>query len=212
MEDAIGTSETPAVGSAVPCAPAPTPRPLEDTAELLSRVRRGDADARERLVARFLPICRRWAHGRLPAGARDLAETDDLVQSTLLRALDHVDGFEHRGQGAFLAYLRRILMNQVRDEIRRSHHRPRREELSDDWASHAPGPLEDVLSQESLAAYEAALAGLPDRSRQAVMLRLEFGMGYQEVAETIGSPSPNAARMLIARALVQMAEAMHGSR
>ena len=185
---------------------------LENTGELLDRVRHGDAGARERLVARFLPLCRRWAHGRLPLGVRDLAETDDLVQSTLLRALDHIEGFEHRGQGAFLAYLRRILMNQVRDEIRRSHHRPRREELSEDWESAAPGPLDHVLSQESLAAYEAALAGLPERSRQAVVLRLEFGFGYQEVAEAVGSPSPNAARMLIARALVLMAEAMHGSR
>lgn len=197
----------------VPGDPTGPPQPaLENTAELLHRVRRGDADARERLVARFLPICQRWAHGRLPAGVRDLAATDDLVQSTLIRALNHLEGFEPRGQGAFLAYLRRILMNQVRDEIRRSQHRPRREELSEEWASTAPGPLDQVLSQESLAAYEAALGALPECTRQAVVLRLEFGLGYQEVAETIGSPSPNAARMLITRALVQMAAVMHGVR
>lgn len=212
MEEVIGTSGTPAAEAAIPVNRVPWPPGPENTAELLNRVRSGDAGARERLVARFLPLCQRWAHGRLPQGVRDLAETDDLVQSTLLRALDHVEGFEHRGQGAFLAYLRRILMNQVRDEIRRSHHRPRREELSEDLASTAPDPLDDVLSQESLTAYELALATLPERSRQAVVLRLEFGLGYQDVAETIGSPSPNAARMLISRALVQMAEAMHESR
>ena len=72
--------------------------------------RAGDQRARERLVSRFLPILRNWATGRLPGGARDLAETDDLVQITLVRALDHIDRFEHRGEGAFLAYLRRILL------------------------------------------------------------------------------------------------------
>ena len=207
--------ETPKVtasGVAAPVASAPATKALESTAQLLARVRQGDTAAREHLVARFLPAFRRWAHGRLPTGVRDLAETDDIVQSTLLRALDHVEGFEPRGRGAFLAYLRRILMNQVRDEIRRSQTRPQREELSEDWESPTPGPLDRVLSQESLEAYEAALAGLPERSRQAVVLRLEFGFGYREVAEAIGSPSPNAARMIIARALVLMAEAMHGSR
>lgn len=212
MEEAIGAPGLPAAGAAFPCDPPAPPPALESTTELLNRVRGGDAAARERLVARFLPVCRRWVHGRLPRAVRDLAETDDLVQCGLLRALNHIEGFEPRGQGAFLAYLRQILMNQVRDEIRRAHHRPQRTELTDDWASAAPDPLDDVLSQESLAAYETALVGLPERSRQAVVLRLEFGLGYQEVAEAIGSPSPNAARMLIARALVQMSEVMHGAR
>jgi len=190
---------------------APQPS-LESTAELLTRVRQGDALAKERLVSRFLPLFTRWAHGRLPPGARDLAETDDLVQVTLVRALDHVEGFEPRRPGAFLAYLRQILMNQVRDEIRRAASRPRREEISDEHPSAAPTPLDTILSREKLEAYEAALATLPERTREAVVLRLEFGLGYQEVAEAIESPSANAARMLIARALVHMAEAMHGTR
>lgn len=198
------------VGATTPDALAPQPS-LESTAELLTRVRHGDSLARERLVSRFLPIFKRWAHGRLPPGARDLAETDDLVQITLVRALDHVERFEPRRPGAFLAYLRQILMNQVRDEIRRAAHRPRREEISDDHPSATPTPLESVLSGERLEAYELALGTLPDRTREAVVLRLEFGLGYQEVAEAIESPSANAARMLIARALVQMAEAMHGT-
>ncbi len=167
--------------------------------------------ARERLVARFLPIFKRWAHGRLPALGRDLAETDDLVQVTLLRALDHVESFEPRGEGAFLAYLRSILMNQVRDEIRRAALRPAREELSEAVPSGAASPLDCVLSQERLEAYEAALATLPARTREAVVLRLEFEFGYREIAAAIGSPSANAARMLIFRALVSMMEVMHGS-
>src|SRR5262245_46623761 len=95
----------------------PTP---DSTAVLLHRVRAGDTEARERLVARHLPLLRGWAHRRLPPGARALADTEDLVQITFIRALKQVEAFEPRHEGAFLAYLRQILLNAIRDEIRRA--------------------------------------------------------------------------------------------
>jgi hypothetical protein len=55
---------------------------------LLSRAKRGDAAALDALLERYRPRLLRWAHRRLPHWARDLAETDDLVQDTL-RAPDH---------------------------------------------------------------------------------------------------------------------------
>lgn len=179
---------------------------LEATAELLQRVRAGDAPARERLVARYLPILRRWAHGRLPGYARDLSDTDDLVQVTLMRALDRVGDFEPQREGAFLAYLRQILMNSVRDEIRRVSRRPAREEWSEETAG-AAGMRGDV-SPEEMITYETSLAKLPDVQKEAVILRLEFGFSYAEVAAATGSPSANAARMMVTRALVQLAELM----
>ena len=92
---------------------------LESTATLLTRVRAGDEDARERLVVRYLALMKRWAHGRVPARARRFADTDDLVQTTLLRALNAVPHFEPRREGAFLAYLRKILLNQLRTALQR---------------------------------------------------------------------------------------------
>src|SRR2546425_1202149 len=69
---------------------------LESTASLLARVRAGDSGARDRLLVRYMAILRRWAHGRLPRRARHLADTEDLVQTTLVRALDGVQRFEPR--------------------------------------------------------------------------------------------------------------------
>jgi RNA polymerase sigma-70 factor (ECF subfamily) len=66
---------------------------VESTIALLDRARSGDAGATERLLRRFLPVLQRWAHRRLPAGARSMAETDDLVQVTLMRALHRVPTF-----------------------------------------------------------------------------------------------------------------------
>src|SRR5262245_66348163 len=93
---------------------------LESTAALLALVRGGDAVARERLCARYLPMLTAWAHGRLPGHARALTDTDDLAQVVLMRALASIDRFEPRREGAFVAYLRRALLNAVRDEVRRA--------------------------------------------------------------------------------------------
>ncbi len=193
-----------------PDPPTPGSSDLESTATLLKRIQDGDSTARDPLIRRYLPILLRWAHGRLPARARDLGDTDDLVQVTLLRALDRVKEFEPRREGAFLAYLRRILQNQIRDQIRRVGRRPEIGELKTDIRGEEQSPLESAIGRERLEAYEAALAKLPDQQREAIVLRIEMGYTHQEVAEAVGCPTANAARMLVARALVRLAESLDG--
>lgn len=180
--------------------------PLEETAVLLDRVRAGDRGAADDLVRRFLPPLRRWAHGRLPRRARHLAETEDLVQMTLIRALERVEGFESRREGAFLAYLRRILLNALRDEIRRVDRRG--EHLDVDDSEGEPPLVAEAVGTEVLVAYETALARLPEKVQEAIILRLEFQWSYAEIAEAVDSPSANAVRMTISRGLVELAEVM----
>jgi RNA polymerase sigma-70 factor (ECF subfamily) len=178
----------------------------EATVELLALVRSGNASARDRLIRRFYPVLAHWAHGRLPRGHRDLAETHDLVHIALIRALDQVGVFDPRREGAFLSYLRTILINLVRDEIRRSGRQPAKESMDD--ASILAAPVVAAVGSETLDAYEAALAVLPEAQREAVILRVEFGYSHQAIADAIGSPSANAARMYTARALVRVAREM----
>ncbi len=103
---------------AIPAPPPPrAARSLESTKTLILRIRSGDETARNELFARFLPGLRRWAHGRLLRRARELAEPDDLAQNSILHALSRVDEFEPRRPGAFLAHLRRILVNCIREDI-----------------------------------------------------------------------------------------------
>jgi RNA polymerase sigma-70 factor (ECF subfamily) len=182
---------------------------LGTTAELLFRIRKGDLAAREALTARYLPILKRWARGRLPAYARDLAQTDDLVQDTLVAALAHLNEFEIRREGAFLAYLRSAFLNRMRDEIRRVQRRPVREALGSEIADHRRSVVEEAVGRETLEHYEAALAELSEEQREAVMLRLEFGYTYPDIANAMGKPTANAARMVVARALVRIVEAMN---
>ena len=181
--------------------------PLDSTAVLIGRVKAGDSDAREQLVARYHPLLMRWAQGRLPSGSRGLADTSDLVQVTLLRVLDRLGEFEPRREGAFLAYLRQALMNHLRNEIRRSVHDPK-QHISEDHADNGVPLIEELIGREVMEAYETGLATLPETMQEAIILRLEFGFSHREIADAIGSPSANAARMLVSRALEKLAKAM----
>jgi RNA polymerase sigma-70 factor (ECF subfamily) len=177
---------------------------LMSTAMLLRRVRSADARAKERLVSIYQPILMRWARGRLPGNARGLAETQDLVQMTLIQALDRVDQFDSYREGAFLAYLRKILTNLICNEIRRPQVR---------YATTDVGPEnlpanESALSQDQWLQYEEALAKLKEPDRECIVLRLEFGLTYGEIAAAMRKPSANAARMSVSRALVNFAAQM----
>jgi RNA polymerase sigma-70 factor (ECF subfamily) len=189
----------PAGPSASPGPPSP-----ETTQVLLALARAGDGGARERLFARFLPKLEDWAHHRLPPTARGLADTDDLVQVTLVRALNRIEAFEPRREGAFLAYIRTILLNVVREEIRRARPLMRREELDDHVPARNRSQLDELIGAETLERYDQGLAQLTEEQREAVILRLEFGYSHAEVAEALGKSSPDAARMTIARALAAL--------
>ena len=191
----------------MPTQPDPIPT-LTSTRTLLLRIRKGDARAREELFARFLPSLRRWARGRLPGWARSLADTDDLVQVSLVRALGRVEEFDPRRQGAFLAYLHQILLNCIREEIRRVGSRPAAEPIEGDLPEARPQLLERTLGTSAVEVYGAALGGLPERQQQAVILRIEFGCTYAEIAGILGGTTPDAVRMQVTRGLVRLAEKM----
>ncbi len=185
-----------------------TDLPLESTTALIDAIRAGDFDARDRLFHRCLPLLRRWARGRLPAFARDLADTEDLVQVSLLRALNNIERFEAGRPGALLAYLRKILLNAVREELRRSGRRPKAAATETELPDPAASVVERAIGQQTLEHYEAALERLTEKQRNAVILRLEFDMTYPEIATELESESSDAARMLVVRGLAELARRM----
>ncbi|MCB1628437.1 MAG: sigma-70 family RNA polymerase sigma factor [Xanthomonadales bacterium] len=180
----------------------------ESTLDLLQRSQSGDAAARERLLGRYVPLLSRWAHGRLPASARDLSETADLVQITLLRAFQNLPTFVSQGPGAFYGFLRQVMSNLVRDELRRAGRRPEQVSLDPQWSDGDPTPLGNTVTLQTLKRYEQALASLPAEQRELVVMRVELGLDNEEIARLTDSPSSNAARMRLARALAALAQGM----
>jgi len=182
---------------------------LTSTIELLDRYKRGDNEAVSLLVERSLPPLKRWARGRLPDWARSLAETQDLVQDAVIKAIPHLKHFEARHPGALQAYLRQAIANHIRDEIRKVNSRPPiGGDLPESKVDPGPSPLERAIGRERLDRYDAALAKLRPVEREAIVARLELQQSYEEVALALGKSSADAARMLVARAVKNLIRAM----
>jgi RNA polymerase sigma-70 factor, ECF subfamily len=179
---------------------------LNSTAALIRSARDGDDAARHTLLKRFLPLLLRWAHGRLPITLRDVNDTEDFVQIALIKALNQLGTFRSDRPGSFLIYLRRILLNQVRDELRRRRARPRTVELDDsvqevaDVETH----IERAIGVEKFSAYQSAVGKLAKRQQELVIMRLEFGLSYPEIAAEVGG-TPDAARVMVTRAVAKLA-------
>jgi RNA polymerase sigma factor (sigma-70 family) len=180
----------------------------ESTFHLLDRARAGDHEALERLFERHVKPLQRWARGRLPRWARDLADTDDLVQDTLVQTFKRIERFEPRRVGALQAYLRQAVLNRIRDELRRKGRRPDATGLDGLELDRAASPLEQAIGREAVEKYERALARLKPEEREAIIGRVELGYSYEELAGTMDKPSAEAARKAAQRALVRLAEEM----
>lgn len=181
---------------------------LESSFELIQRAQEGDHDALNRLLERYVPRLRRWASGRLPAHARDLGDTNDLVQDAVIGTFRNLDHFEQRNEGALQAYLRQAVLNRLRDQIRRTTRRPGRDVLDTQVPSRDLSPLEAAIGAQALDRYDRALARLEEHDREAVIARLELGYTYAEIAALVNKPSPGAARVAIARAVTKLARYM----
>jgi len=135
-------------------------------------------------------------------------DTDDLVQETVVRAVKRIDQFESRHEGALQAYLRQAIVNRIRDEVRRAKRSPTSSVLDTNQSDPGVSPLEAAIGEEALQRYEAALARLRPEEREAIIARVEMDGSYQDVAQALGKPSADAARMAVSRALVRLAQEM----
>jgi RNA polymerase sigma-70 factor (ECF subfamily) len=181
----------------------------EATVDLVQRARTGDQAAFDELFTRYETRLRRWAHGRLPRGARGAMDTQDLVQDTLTKVFQRIGSFEPRHPGAFRDYVWTTLWNRIRDVARTQTRRGPSDSLDGmDLPSAGPSPLEEAMGSEVFARYEAAMERLRPEDREAVIARVELGLSHAEVAESLGKPSVAAAHMAVSRALVRLAEEM----
>lgn len=135
-------------------------------------------------------------------------DTSDLVQDVFLRTLQGLDRIEVRGPGIFQAYVRRAVLNRIRDEVRWARRRPGPDGVPESLTDSTPSPLEQAITTDTLERYERALGTLTDDERELVHLRIELDFPYEEIATMTGRASSDAARMAVKRALARVAAAM----
>jgi RNA polymerase sigma factor (sigma-70 family) len=182
--------------------------PVDSTIKLIQRFCQGERVAVDILTRRYLPILQEWAHGRLPGFARSVNATDDLVQSTLVRVIKNLRTLRLKNKNSLLSYLRQTLLNQVRDEIR-SHVRHPADSLTNTETMtqyEEQTQLNDLFEDHHRhQAYERARRRLPAKQQRLLIMRIEQGMSYEEIAADLGS-NPGAIRMMIARAVSKLTD------
>ena len=114
-------------------------------------------------------------------------EAQDLVQDVLLRVQRGLATYQ---PGSFEGWLSRIATNAFLDDVRRKKRRPV-QALPDDAERVIPGAVgaDEALDAADLPDYlQAALRGLAEEFRVAVVLCDVVGMGYQEIADALDVP------------------------
>jgi RNA polymerase sigma factor (sigma-70 family) len=174
------------------------------TIELIRRAQSGDELARNALFDRYRPRLVHWATGRLPYSARDCTDTQDLVQQVLSAVLRAFSAFDPRHDGAFPAWLHRILKGKLIDAIRKAARKPAMAPLSDEEPYTGASPLDVLIDREERRRYEGAVACLPQEDQDLIFLRIELGLTYKEIVDITGKRSPDAVRMELKRIVMRL--------
>ncbi len=129
------------------------------------------------------------------------SEAEDVTQETFLKLHDHLRKLHKRADGGdhnVGAWLYRVATNLGYNAIRGRRRRWERDVLLTPDPSGAPGAEQEIERRETETAVRAALAQLPQRDGQLLLLR-QMGLSYAELAAICGV-APGSVGTLLRRA------------
>jgi RNA polymerase sigma-70 factor, ECF subfamily len=176
---------------------------LEPDAALMLRVKQGDHAAFAELVNKYKQPVMNLAYRML----RDATEAEDLAQNVFIQVYKSANRYHVSSK--FSTWLFTIARNLCLNEIRRRSRHPAdsldapRTEHEDQPAQQfedksATPPPQQLLHGELEEKVEAALAGLPESQRTALLLCRQEELSYEEIAKVLGC-SLSATKSLIHR-------------
>lgn len=158
---------------------------------LVERAQAGDRRAFDMLVLKY----QQRISNLIGRYVRDSSEVLDITQDAFLKAYRALPGF--RGESAFYTWIYRIAINTVKNHMMSQGRRPPGDDVEAEVAEQmdigaklreVATPEAELLSSEIADSVQAALDGLPQDLRTAIMLREFEGMSYEEIATTMDSP------------------------
>jgi RNA polymerase sigma-70 factor (ECF subfamily) len=171
---------------------------------LLALYATGDREAARLLGLRFTPIALRVAQRML----KDPAEAEDVAQEAMLRLWRMAPGWQP-GAAKVSTWLYRVVANLCTDRLRKRRTVPL--DGVPEPEDGVPGVAERMIEADRAAALQEALAALPVRQRQAVILRHLEGVSNPEIAEVM-EIGVEAVESLVARGKRGLVAALSGRR
>lgn len=161
----------------------------DDDVSLIARSKQGDREAFNQLVARYQTQTYNFAY-RMTNNRED---AEDIYQEAFIHAFRGIKSF--RSDSAFSTWLYRIVRNVYLDEQKRRRSRPyiSLEEsietedgtISRDVQDDAPLPDQTVLVNEKRRVVHRAIAQLPERQREILILYDLLGYTYEDIANIL---------------------------
>lgn len=136
--------------------------------------------------------------------ARDDDDADDLLQDCWIRIMERLEAFKHRG--SFAAWAIAVSRNVCRSKLRQRRRAVARTMVLQDVAAVSgdpPDPLEELRLNREREVLYGALGKLPDRERDAIVLRVMEGRDTEETA-TILNVAPATVRSLLQRGMYRL--------
>ncbi|HVY60985.1 MAG TPA: sigma-70 family RNA polymerase sigma factor [Planctomycetota bacterium] len=171
-------------------------RATEAELAAVARAAGGDRGALEAIVSEHARPVYATVLGFVPP-----AEADDVAQEAFLRVVQGLATFD--GRARLGTWIVRVAVNTALNHLRARRRRPPPAPLPDEALVPSPAPAPGALLDEAeeRAAYLRALDALPDEQRAVVVLRVQRGLSFEEVAAALGIARPTAeSRMARAKA------------
>jgi RNA polymerase sigma-70 factor (ECF subfamily) len=206
--------------------PRPVPAmqdPFTKTLDLVRQAQGGDRDALERLLHRYYERVRRAVRARLGQRLRNHMESGDILQQTLIKAVEKFNDFEMRHEGSLIHWLAKIAEHQIRDAVDKikaikntppgpliSVDQPASPDQSGLLGEVIPdpdrGPEADAMESEESRLLQECMDQLPEQYRELIIAWDIEGMPWEEIATTYGRPSASAARNMHAKAKAELSK------
>jgi len=182
---------------------------------------RRDRAAFERLLMRYAPYLRLLAEQSIGPMLQRREDASDIVQLTLIEAVESFDQFQGASEPEFTGWIKKILRNNVANAVRDNHAAKRdlrleryldlaEETATITWfqpAAEMSSPSLQLIRAEAALELARALELLPDDQRLAVRMRHLEGRSLSDISESL-SKSPAAIAGLIRRGVHRLREAL----
>jgi len=136
--------------------------------------------------------------------ARDDDHADDLLQDCWVRILERLEGFKQRGP--FSAWAIAVSTNLCKVRVRKKKQggaEPVALENIGELPGSGPDPLDDLQARRERNTLYRSLGTLPDREREAIVLRVLEGRDVWETASALGV-TPDTVRSLLQRGMYRL--------